>query len=146
MERYFQISCHALMVSAFVALTLTGRLDTPSIVLFTIGIAVSAYRTIKRYPPLLNARGAFYLSFGYIFFFVADTMFVSGSFIPASIHLVLFLELVKVFEEKKDKDYFYLIVLSFLQVLAAASLTIDISFVATLFLFMVALVSTLMSF
>src|SRR6185295_5057 len=64
----------------------------------------------------------------------------------ASIHLVLFLELAKLYQEKTDKDYFYLIVLSFLQVLAASSLTIDMSFVATLFLFLVALVSTLMSF
>ena len=146
MQRYFQISVHALIVSAFIALALTGRLDGPSMVLFTIGLAVSVYRTIKRLPPLLNSRGAFYVSCGYIFFFIVDTMLLSRSFIPASIHLVLFLELAKLFQEKKDKDYFYLIVLSFLQVLAASSLTIDISFVATLFLFLVALVSTLMSF
>ncbi len=60
--------------------------------------------------------------------------------------MVLFLQLAKVYQEKDDKDYFYLIVLSFLQILAASSLTIDMSFVATLFLFLVALVATLMSF
>lgn len=146
MKRYFQISCHALLVTAFVALALTGRLDTPAIVLFTIGLAASAYRTAMRMPPLLSARGAFLLSCGYIFFFLADMAILSRSFIPASIHLVLFLELAKLFQEKKDKDYLYLIILSFLQILAASSLTIDISFVATLFFFLVALVSTLMSF
>ena len=146
MKRYFQISVHALIVSAFIALALTGRLEGPSIVLFTIGLAISVYRTMRRMPPLLTPRGAFYFSCGYILFFIFDTFVLSRSFIPASIHLVLFLELAKLFQEKKDKDYFYLIVLSFLQVLAASSLTIDISFVATLFLFLVALVSTLMSF
>src|SRR5436190_7292859 len=146
MQRYFQISVHALIVTAFIALALTGRLDVPSILLFTIGLGISVYRTLKSMPPLLTARGAFYSSWAYIFFFIFDTFAISRSFIPASIHLVLFLELAKLYQDKKDKDYFYLIVLSFLQVLAASSLTIDMSFVATLFLFLVALMSTLMSF
>jgi transglutaminase-like putative cysteine protease len=146
MQRYFQISCHALIVTAFMALSLTGRLDGPAIVVFLVGLAISVYRAIHRLPALLSARGAFVLSCGYIFFFVVDAAILSRSFIPASIHLVLFLELAKLFQEKSDKDYLYLIILSFLQVLAASALTIDMSFVATLFLFLVALVSTLMSF
>jgi protein-glutamine gamma-glutamyltransferase len=146
MNRYFQISCHALMISAFAALALTGRLDTPSIVIFTIAMAVSVYRTLKGLPFPLSPRGAFWLSCAYIIFFLFDMMIVSGSFIPASIHLVLFLQAAKLYQEKTDRDYLYLIVLSFLQILAASSLTIDISFAATLFLFLVALVSTLMSF
>lgn len=146
MLRYFQISCHALIISAFGALVLTGRLDSPSVVAVTIGLAFSTYRTLKGKPPLITARGAFWVCCMYIVFFLFDSVLLSGSFIPATIRLVLFLELAKLFQEKTDKDYLYLIILAFLQILAAASLTIDISFVATLFLFMVALVSTLMSF
>jgi transglutaminase-like putative cysteine protease len=146
MKRYFQISCHALMISAFFALAFTRRLDLPSIVFFTVGMGISVYRTIKGLPAPLSSRGAFLLSCGYIFFFLIDSAVLSRSFISASIHLVLFLQVAKLYQEKKDKDYLYLIILSFLQILAASSLTIDISFVATLFLFLVALVSTLMSF
>jgi transglutaminase-like putative cysteine protease len=134
------------MLSAFGALALTGRLDMPSIVVFAVGLGVSVYRTVKGLRPPLSPRGAFILSWAYIFFFLFDMFILSGSFIPASIHLVLFLQLAKLFQEKTDKDYLYLIILSFLQILAASSLTIDISFVATLFLFLVSLVSTLMSF
>lgn len=146
MQRYFQISCHALIVTAFAALALTGRLDAPAILLFTIGLGVSIYRTIQGLAELLSARGAFVLSCAYIFFFLFDAVILSRSFIPASIHLVLFLELAKLLQKKTDRDYFYLIILPFLQILAASSLTIDMSFVAMLFLFLVALVSTLMSF
>jgi transglutaminase-like putative cysteine protease len=146
MKRYFQISCHGLIISAFLALALTGRLDSLSIAIFSLGMAVSGYRTVKRLPAPLSPRGAFALSCAYILFFMFDTAILSRSFIPASIHLVLFLQLMKLYQEKTDKDYLYLIILSFLQILAASSLTIDISFVATLFLFLVALVSTLMSF
>jgi len=146
MQRYFQISCHALIISAFFALCLTGRLDFPAMTVFAIALGVSCYRAIKGLPPPLSARGGFLLSGGYTIFFFIDVAVISGSFIPASIHLVLFLQILKLYQEKTDKDYFYLIVLSFLQVLAASSLTIDMSFAATLFLFLVALVSTLMSF
>jgi transglutaminase-like putative cysteine protease len=146
MQQYFQISCHALMITAFFALGLTGRLDSPSIFAFTIGLGVSCYRTIKGLPPMLSARGAFLLSCGYIVFFLGDMLVLSRSFIPASIHLVLFLQLAKLYQEKSDKDYFYLMVLSFLQILAASSLTIDMSFLAALLLFMIAFVSTLISF
>jgi transglutaminase-like putative cysteine protease len=146
MQRYFQISCHALVMAGFFALALTGRLDPAAIIVFTVAVTVSCYLTIQGMPAPLSARGALLLSFGYIFFFLLDLSIVSGSFIFASIHLVLFLQLVKLFQEKTDKDYFYLIVLSFLQVLAASSLTVDMTFVATLFLFLVALVATLMSF
>src|SRR5439155_16959875 len=146
MQRYFQISCHALMISAFSGLALTGRLDSPAIVIFTIGLGVSVYWTVKGLPAPLSSHGAFVLSSAYIFFFLFDSAIISRSFIPASIHLVLFLQLLKLFQEKTDKDYLYLIILSFLQILAASSLTVNISFAATLFLFLVALVSTLMSF
>ena len=146
MERYFQISFHALILTAFVALAETGRIDVGSIVLFLVFFGMTTSRALKGQPPLLTARGAFFLSLGYIFFFVLDSLILSGSFISAIIHLVLFLEVAKLAQKKRDKDYLYLILLAFLQVLAASSLTIDISFVFTLFLFLVALVSTLMSF
>jgi transglutaminase-like putative cysteine protease len=146
MQRYFHISYHGLMISAFFALALTGRLDFPAIIVFTTALVVSCYRTIKNLPPPLSGRGAFLLSCTYIIFFLLDMTILSRSVITASIHLVLFLQIVKLYQEKTDKDYFYLLVLSFLQVLAASSLTIDVSFAATLFLFLVALVSTLMSF
>jgi len=146
MQQYFQISCHALIISAFIALALTGRLDLPSVVAFSVGVLVSLHRTIRGRRPLLSAPGAFYVSCAYVGFFILDMMFLSRSFIPATIHMVLFLELAKLYQEKSDKDYMYLIVLAFMKVLAASSLTIDMSFVVTLALFLIALVSTLMSF
>jgi transglutaminase-like putative cysteine protease len=146
MKRYFDISTHILVMSAFLALAMTGRLDVPSIVIFTAGVLWSLYRTVRNQSELLGVQATVYLSFAYIGFLVLDILVVSRSFIPATVHMVLFLELAKLHQKKSDKDYFYLIVLAFLMVLAAASLTIDISFVLTLFLFLISLVATLMSF
>jgi transglutaminase-like putative cysteine protease len=146
MRRYFQISCHALILSAFLALVLTGRLDPSTIVVFVAGFVWSCYRTLTGGPEPLSPRGASLLSLAYLFFFLFDITALSGSFITAAIRLVLFLQLVKLHQQKTDRDYFYLMVLSFVDILAASSLTINISFVVALFLFLVALVSTLMSF
>src|SRR5215470_5374164 len=99
MERYFQISFHVLMISAFFALALTGRLDAPSILIFSTCLGISCYRTIKGLRPPLSSRGAFLLSCAYIFFFMLDMAIFSGSFIPASIHLVLFLQIAKLYQE-----------------------------------------------
>jgi hypothetical protein len=146
MKRYFQISCHALIGTAFLALALTGRLDTFSMALFVPALLASLYRAIREAPPLLSARGAFYLSLAYIAFFFFDAVSLSGSLISATVHMVLFLEIAKLYQEKSDRDYFLLIVLAFLKVLAASSLTVDLTFAMTLLLFLIALVSTLMSF
>jgi transglutaminase-like putative cysteine protease len=146
MERYFQISFYALILTAFVALAETGRLDIPSVLVFLVALAFIVRREFSDGPPLLAPRGAFFLSLGYIFFFVVDAIILSRSFVSAIIHMVLFLELAKLAQKKADKDYLYLMMLAFLQVLAASSLTIDMSFVLTLLFFLLALVSTLMSF
>src|SRR5207249_10500040 len=96
MQRYFQISCHALMISAFAALALTGRLDTPAIVIYAMGLSVSVYRALKGLPEPLSPRGAFILSCVYVVFFLFGMMVLSAFFIRASILLVFFL-LVAVF-------------------------------------------------
>ena len=146
MKRYFELSVHALIGTAFLALALTGRLDALSIVAFVPIFLVSLYRTINAQPPMLTARGAFYLSCAYILVFLFDLSALSGTLIGATVHMVLFLELAKLHQEKSDKDYLYLILLSFMKILAASSLTVDMSFVITLLLFLIAFVSTLMSF
>ena len=56
MKRYCEISCHAVVGSAFLALAITGRLDSLSIALFSIVFATSLYRTLKRLPPLLTTK------------------------------------------------------------------------------------------
>ena len=146
MKRYCEISVHVLVGAAFFALMLTGRLDLPAITVFAIGWAVSLYRAIRTLPRALTARTAFYLSCAYIAFGLLDVSVYSRSLIGAAVHMVLFLELIKLHQEKSERDYLYLIILAFLKILAASSLTVDISFVGTLLLFLIALVSTLMSY
>ena len=146
MKRYTEISCHVLVGTAFLALAMTGRLDLLAIILFTPGWAISLYRAARELPPALTARSAFYLSCTYVVLIVLDLGVYSRSLIGTAVHMVLVLELIKLYQEKTPRDYLYLIILAFLKILAASSLTVDMSFAVTLLLFVLALISTLMSF
>lgn len=146
MEKYFQISLHALIVTGFVAIGRTGWLDGFALFLCLVSFVASLNHTFRGRPPLIRARSAFWLSLGYILFFPMDALLLSASFVAAVLHLIVFLLAIKLAQEKTDRDHFYLILLSFLLLLAASSLTLDLSFVFALLLFMGALVSTLMSF
>ncbi len=61
----------------------------------------------------------------YIFVYFADYFFVSRSFLAATVHLVLFLMVVRLFSLQRSRDHYMLAVLSFLMVLGAAVLTVD---------------------
>jgi protein-glutamine gamma-glutamyltransferase len=145
-KRYCEISCHVLVGTAFFALAMTGRLDFVALAVFTPGWAVSFYRAIRGITPALTARAAYYLSCAYVVLILLDLSVFSRSLIGTAVHMVLFLELVKLNQEKSDRDYLYLIILAFLKILAASSLTVDVAFVGTLLLFLMALISTLMSY
>jgi transglutaminase-like putative cysteine protease len=144
-KRYCEISCHALVATAFFALAITGRVDLLAIAVFTPLLAVSFYRALRGLPPALTARAGFYLSSVYFAVFILDSSIYSRSLIGAAVHMVLFLELVKLHQDKTDRDYLSLILLSFLKILAASSLTVDITFAITLLFFFIALIAMLMS-
>ena len=59
MQRYLQISVHALIITAFLALALTGRLDAPSVALFSIGVGWSVLRTVRKLAAGADAARRF---------------------------------------------------------------------------------------
>jgi hypothetical protein len=127
MKRYLDIATHALVISAFMSLAFTSRLDLPSIAVFSAGVLWSCIVRFGNYRRILSHGPRFIYRLHFTVFFVADNFLISRSFVPATVHMVLFLLLVKLHLSKSERDYFYIIVLAFLMVLAAASLTVDLS-------------------
>ena len=146
MKRYCELSVHALVATAFFALAMTGRIDLLSIAVFTPVLAVSLYRALKALPPLLTPRASFYLSMRLRRRVLLDFSMYSRSLIGAAVHMVLFLELVKLHQEKIGQR---------LSVSHPPRISEDPGSVVahcrhivlgTLLLFFMALISTLMSF
>src|SRR5204863_4643004 len=80
----------------------------------------------------LSERWTNLLTVACVGFFLADEFLISRSFLSATVHLVLFVMLVRLFSAQRDRDHYLLAVLSFVMVLAAAVLTVDSTFLLAL--------------
>jgi transglutaminase-like putative cysteine protease/uncharacterized membrane protein len=144
-ERYFEISLYLLIVTGFVTLATTGKLDALSILFVSAGLLFRGYLILRRQNLVLTETWTTMLTIGYVAFYVADFFLLSRSFVVASVHLVLFSMLVKIFSVQRDRDLLYLAVLSFLEVLAAAVLTVDSVFLGAFAVFLLLAVMTFIS-
>lgn len=130
-QRYFEISLFLLTLTGFATLAGTGKIDVLSLVLVTGALAGRALLLFHRRQVTIPERITNYVTLLYIAFYGLDYLFISRQFIPATVHLVLFSLMVKIFSVHRDRDYLYIAVLSFAMVLATAVLTVD-----SLFLFL----------
>ena len=142
----FQILIHLLTVIGFGMLAAAGQFPVPLALLFLI-LFVPLFHPHFRTRFQLEHRLGNLLTWIYVPVFVLDIFLFSGSFVPATLHLILFVQLVKSYQPfKQDRDYVYLLILSLLQVLAASSLTIDVSFLILFGIYLLVCLATLMVF
>src|SRR6202165_856304 len=123
-ERYFNVALYLLVLTGFGALASTGGLDLPAVLLVTGALAVRGFQLLTRRAFSIPERWTNSLTLIYVFVYLADYFFVSRSFLGASVHLVLFTMVVRLFSLQRTRDHYMLAVLSFLMVLAAAVLTV----------------------
>jgi hypothetical protein len=127
-ERYLQVALYLLVLTGFGTLASTGSLDAPTVLLVGLALLARGYMLGKRKKFLLPARWTNYLTIAYAPFYVLDLVALSRAFLPATVHLVLFGMVVRMFSARKDRDYAFLAALAFVMVLASAILTVDSAF------------------
>src|SRR5215470_147116 len=140
--RYFELSLYLLVVTGFVTLASTGSLDSPALLLVFFALLYRGYLLLRGRTLQLPERWASYLTLLYVIFYFCDLFLLSTNFIRATVHLVLFILVVKIFSVQRERDHLYLAIISFLSVLAAAVLTVDAVFFASFCLFLVLAAST----
>src|SRR5947199_3295179 len=124
-ERFFQRSLYLLLVVGFTALAGTGKLDFLSLVLGGSALVLRGYHLLKkRRSYRIPERWTNYLTILYFLFYALDYFLLSQSFVSATVHMVLFIMVVKIFSVQRDRDLLYLQLLPFLIVLAPAVLTV----------------------
>lgn len=141
-ERYFQVSLYLLVLTGFGTLASTGTLDAPTVLLVGMALLVRGFFLARRIDAKISTRWTNYLTVGYVAFYLLDYTLLSGTFLTATVHLVLFGMLVRLFSAQKERDHYMLAVLSFLMVLAAAVLTVDSVFLIAFAGFMLMAVAT----
>jgi protein-glutamine gamma-glutamyltransferase len=123
-ERYFNLALYLLVLSGFGALASTGGLDLPAVALVGMALVFRGYQLLTRREFAIPERWTTFLTLIYIFVYLGDYFFLSRSFLGATIHLVLFAMVVRLFSLQKTRDHYMLAALSFGMVLAAAVLTV----------------------
>ncbi len=153
-ERFFQGSLLLLIFSAIATLIATGKLDIVSCVLAVLAMLYKSFRWWQGKPRELSQRTATFLVVTYLGVFPLDVFFFSRAFVAAStnpalyaallgaIHFLLFVMFVRLYSAATDRDAFFLAILAFSAILAAAILTVDTSFLIFFFTFLLFGVAT----
>ncbi len=153
-ERFFQGSLLLFVFSSIVTLIATGKLDGFSCVLATLAMMYKGVRWWGQKPIELSHRTATVLVVSYLAVFPADILFFSRAFVAtstnpslyaallAAVHFLLFVMLVRLYSAATDRDAFFLAILAFSAILAAAILTVDTSFLVLFFIFLLFGVAT----
>jgi transglutaminase-like putative cysteine protease len=123
-ERYFNLALYLLVICGFGALASTGGLDLPALLLVGLALALRGYQLLTGGQFSLSERWTTFLTLVYVVVGIADYSFLSRSFLKATVHLALFLVVVRLFSLQRTRDHYMLAVLSFGMVLAAAVLTV----------------------
>jgi len=140
-ERYLQVSLYLMVLTGFGTLASTAALDLPTALLVGMALLVRGVLLAKRSEVQIPERWTTYLTLGYGIFYVVDLTSLSGSFLTATVRLVLFGMVVRMFSAQKERDHYTLAILSFLMVLAAAVLTVDSVYFLTFAAFMLTAVA-----
>ncbi len=151
-QRYFEISLLLTLGTAFVTVATTGKLDLISIVVVSAALLIKLWSYARDVDYSLSPRTVTRMAVFYIFFYVLDflTFSVGPSFmdsmLAATVHLVLFATVIKVFSARTYRDYAYLATLSFLMMLAAAILTVGTTYLVCFTLYVLFSISTFISY
>lgn len=144
--RYFKLSSYCLIASGFVAIAATGALDPFSLILFSAALIVSWCINTAHLYRRLSGWALNTLAIAYFPLYLVDYKILSRSFVISIVHFVFYMAALKLLTLARDRDYVYLYLISFVELLAASTLTIGMAFALSFFVFLLSGVSTLMLF
>ena len=153
-RRHFEISLYFLLLTGVLTLVSTGKLDLVTILALPAAMLFKGYRWWHGKGPEISNRVATWLTVAYFIFFPFDLWIISRMLaanaqnpslyaaLLATIHLMLFATIVRLYSAKTTRDYLFLTMMGFTSMLAAAILTVDTVFLAFFFIFLGLAVST----
>ena len=150
-SNYFRVSSYAMVACGTLALAVSGGMGLGLSVVFAALTALAWMLEETRWQ--LSERVGLVVVLLSLPLFYLDWQFLSGGSeikdrvgVSALVHLILFLSAVKLLQRKADRDWVFLYLISFFEVLLAAGLSLSPVFLATLGLYMLFALSTIVSF
>lgn len=141
-DQFYQYSLLGLVSSGYLALAGSGYLDLPTLALTGAGLLLRFLILLGAVRLRLHARWTAAATLAYIGFYPIDAVYLSREFIPATIHLVCFLAVARTLTAETPRDFFFVKLIAFLELLGATLLSSSISFFFFLTLFLIFGVAT----
>lgn len=151
LETYFRAFSYATIAVATLTLVLAGGLELPLAFLFFLILAV-AWNLEGRKWQLSERMGLIAVLFSVPLFFFdwryQKTLVEAPGRVgvAALAHLIVFLAAVKLLQQKKDRDWVFLYLISFFEILLAAGLSFSPVFLVSLSLYMLFGLTTIVAF
>jgi transglutaminase-like putative cysteine protease len=142
LERHLDVILYLLVLTGFAMLASAGTLDLGTLICVAVAFAARGYLLIGKNPFIIPEHWTTSLTVGYAAFYLIDYFLISGSFLSATVHLLLFVTVLRMFSLRRDRDRYFLAVIAFLMVLAAAIFTVNSLFLLLFAGFMLAAVAT----
>jgi transglutaminase-like putative cysteine protease len=144
-EQFFQVSLLGMLASGFFAVLGSGYLDWPTAVLALVALFLRALVIAGIVTLDVPGRIVTALTLLYIGFYPVDYYYISKGFLPSAVHLIFFLGSVKILTAKTLRDFTYVKAIAAMALLAAAVLSVSLTFFAFLTVFLLFTVATLSS-
>jgi transglutaminase-like putative cysteine protease len=144
-ERFFQFSLLGMLASGYCAVLGSGYLDWPTAVLALAALCARALMIAGIVKLEVPGRLVAALTVLYVGFYPIDYYYISKEFLPTAVHLIFFLGSVKILTAKTLRDFTFVKVIAAMALLAAAVLSISLTFFAFLAVFLLFTIATLSS-
>ncbi len=134
LDRAFQVASRLLALVGLLSLILTNEFSYLFGFTAIAAVAASFILLLSGITLRFDRRIWTVLNLAALVFFILDNFFLSQSLLRASTHFVVFLSINKLFNLRTPQDHFQLYLISFLQLLAASTYTIDVTFLISFIL------------
>jgi transglutaminase-like putative cysteine protease len=140
-DRVFQLTLLGMVLSGFLSVVFGGNLPAILQLLVTLalvlrGMALSGLKIAPRFENLISDR---WLAIGVLTSFVAfaaDMLWFSRDFVDSTIHLLFVAVFLKLLSIRTERDFLYLRILAFLEIMAGAMISAHAAFSFFLFAFL----------
>ena len=124
----FRTSSHLLILVGTLSLTLTEG-NLPFIFLTVLAVLSSWLTETNKQSFHLNPFGSIVLLAVSFIYFTMDGLWLADSIVSALVHLLILIQVIKLLQEKADRDYLQLYAISFVQLVVTSVLTTNLLYI-----------------
>jgi transglutaminase-like putative cysteine protease len=146
LERYFIFSSYAMFMTGYVMLASTGQLDVFSLGLFAIVLGVGWLIDTERVNWNVGHRSANWLMAGGLTFVITEWYALGVSPVTVTLHFVFFTAAIKLLRRKSGRDWIWLYVVTFCQVLMTAGMMVSTTFLFLVIVYLFAATSAFIGY